>query len=429
MLLNYPRDIGALSRLEGDDAAVELTPIDPEDMVRAVAPFPPRRLSRGASADAPLQWHAYNLIQVGDVVKADAVRNKTIDTATGSSTASRVRTRLTVKILLVFFDPLVSQLKLDGVVLAEDPPVDAMGRRHTLDLELNRTFRLWKKQGWDAVAIRQLRDALEDGAEDAVAAVVMQEGLASVCLITNHRTVLKQRVDAAVPKKRSAAADQDAGMRKFYAKVQAAVVAAFDPRRPRMLLLASPGFVAQGFRTYLAGEAARAGDKDLARMAADAVVVHVSTGHLHSLNEVMQTREVQALAKNRKFRRESSDVDAFFVRLRKDDGRAWYGVGPVKKAVEEGAVGKGGGVLLLSNALFRSMDIATRRFYVALHDKATADGGEVHILSSDHESGQRLDGLGGIAAMLTYPMFDLDEDEEEEVGGEEGGHEGEESIV
>jgi len=33
-------------------------------------------------------------------------------------------------------------------------------------------------------------------------------------------------------------------------------------------------------------------------------------------------------------------------------------------------------------------------------------------LSSDHESGQRLDALGGIAAILTYPIYDLDEDDD-----------------
>ena len=70
------------------------------------------------------------------------------------------------------------------------------------------------------------------------------------------------------------------------------------------------------------------------------------------------------------------------------------------------------------------MDIAKRKFYVGLFDKVVADGGEVRILSGDHESGQRLEGFGGIAATLTYPMFDLDEKPEGEEGlaaGEDGG--------
>ncbi|KLU91238.1 hypothetical protein MAPG_09760, partial [Magnaporthiopsis poae ATCC 64411] len=81
-----------------------------------------------------------------------------------------------------------------------------------------------------------------------------------------------------------------------------------------------------------------------------------------------------------------------------------------------------GGVLLVNNALFRSLDIATRRRYVALVDKVKEDGGDARILSSDHESGQRLEALGGIAAILTYPIFDLDdEDGDGEVEAEDGG--------
>ena len=71
-------------------------------------------------------------------------------------------------------------------------------------------------------------------------------------------------------------------------------------------------------------------------------------------------------------------------------------------------------MLLINNSLFRSLDIATRKRYVGLVDKVREDGGEARILSSDHESGQRLDALGGIAAILTYPMHDLDDELDED---------------
>lgn len=100
--------------------------------------------------------------------------------------------------------------------------------------------------------------------------------------------------------------------------------------------------------------------------------------------------------------------------LRKDDGRAWYGPREVEKAVEKGGVGRGGGILLISNALFRAQDVVTRKRWVRLVDKVRdVEGGEVRVLSSEHESGKRLDGLGGIAAMLTFPLEDLDSEEEE----------------
>ena len=117
-------------------------------------------------------------------------------------------------------------------------------------------------------------------------------------------------------------------------------------------------------------------------------------------------------------------MDNFMTMLRKDDGRAWYGPKEVEAAVEKGAVGRGGGVLLISNALFRSQDVAVRKRWVGLVDRVReAEGGEVRVLSSEHESGKRLEGLGGIAAILTFPIDDLDDDDDDDddEGDDSGG--------
>jgi protein pelota len=264
------------------------------------------------------------------------------------------------------------------------------------------------------VAIQTLKEALSEDRPEAIAAVVMQEGLANICLITEFRTIIKQKVESSVPKKRSTSKESSGGMTTFYEKTLMNLRNNVDFSIPRTLLLASPGFVAQDFRAYMQSEATRSGDKTLQRIAKDAVVVHSSTGHVHSLNEVLKSPEVKKTMHDTKFTTETNLMDQFYDRLRKDDGRAWYGTMPVEKAVAEGAVGRGGGVLLVNNGFFRSMDVATRKKYVGLVDKVKEDGGEVRLLSSDHESGKRLEALGGIAAILTYPIFDLDEDAEEE---------------
>ncbi|EMR72603.1 putative translation factor protein [Eutypa lata UCREL1] len=386
-------------RLEdlGEDG-VNLLPTEPEDM-----------------------WHANNLIGPEDVIKAHAIRKVVMETKTGSTQSERVHTDLTIRVTSTFFDPGASQLHVSGTVIVENSFVN-IGQYHTLDLELNRPFTLWKKYGWDSVARETLSDALKQDKDGAVAAVVMQEGIANICLITEYRTILKQRVESSIPKKRSASSDQDSGMRRFFEKTLSTLARSVDFDKPRPLLLASPGFVATDFKKYITDEGTRRADKTLTAMARGATVVHASSGHLHSLNEILKSPEVLATMKDMKFSKETRFMDEFFDRLRKDDGRAWYGVAPVEKAVREGAVGRGGGVLLVNNSLFRSQDIATRRRYVALVDRVKEDGGEARILSSDHESGQRLDALGSIAAILTYPIFDLDEDEEEEEEEEEGGN-------
>lgn len=312
------------------------------------------------------------------------------------------------------FDPQSSALHVSGRITEENKYVK-VGAYHTLDLELQRNFTLEKHDGWDSVALDTIREATRVDKEGVVPAVVMQEGLANIAFITEHRTVLKQRVEVGIPRKRAGkAADHDKGLGRFYSTLLETLSRCTDITLPRPLLLASPGFTAQGFLKYLLDEAARRGDKAILANKSNFVVVHSSSGHLHSLNEILQSPEVLSKLKDTKYAKETRFMDDFMTMLRKDDGRAWYGPKEVQAAVEKGAVGRGGGVLLISNALFRSQEIGVRKRWVAVVDKVKEEGGDARILSSDHESGRRLEGLGGIAAILTFPLDDLDDEEEEQ---------------
>ena len=71
-------------------------------------------------------------------------------------------------------------------------------------MELQRNFTLEKGEGWDSVSKEVVNEAcdIKRAAKAGAWAVVMQEGLANVALLTGERTVLRQRVEIAVPRKR-----------------------------------------------------------------------------------------------------------------------------------------------------------------------------------------------------------------------------------
>jgi len=93
-------------------------------------------------------------------------------------------------------------------------------------------------------------------------------------------------------------------------------------------------------------------------------------------------------------------LTSFFKMLGSDEMRAWYGPEHVSLAADRGAIG----TLLISDNLFRASDPTTRKKYVALVEAVQQKGGEVVIFSSMHESGQQLNQLTGIAAILTFPL-------------------------
>jgi len=209
-------------------------------------------------------------------------------------------------------------------------------------------------------------------------------------------------------------ADNIQALEKFFQTTLDTLLRQLDLSESKPILLASPGFVAQAFLKFILETATRTGNKALLAQRSNFVVVHSASGYLHSLNEVLQTPEVLARLKDTKYARESKLMEEFMNLLYKDDGKAAYGPREVEQAVEKGAVGRGGGILLISDSLFRAQDVAIRRRWVGLVDKVwETEGGEVRVLSSTHQSGTQLEGLGGIAAILTFPLEYLDEEDEE----------------
>ncbi len=146
-------------------------------------------------------WFTYNLIRPTDLLRASALRRVTTESATGSTSSQRVHINLLISVEKLDFDTQSAQLHVSGRIV-EETKYTKVGQFHTLDLELNRNFTLEKKEGWDSVARNLVKEACDPVKSADVWAVVMQEGLAHLAVLTGQRTVLRQKVEMTVPKKR-----------------------------------------------------------------------------------------------------------------------------------------------------------------------------------------------------------------------------------
>ncbi|KAI8071254.1 hypothetical protein BC940DRAFT_269890 [Gongronella butleri] len=354
-------------------------------------------------------WHVYNLITKDDQIKATTIRRLQSESATGSTSSQRVRLTLTITIANVEFDPLVGLLRINGQVTSENQHVK-LGSFHTIDLELNRNFTLFKPE-WDTIALERVEDACDVTKQAEVAAVVCQEGLANVCFLTEHMTVVKQRIEVPVPRKRKGSvSNHDKGLTRFYDQVYQAMLRIIDFNFVKAIILASPGFVKDQLYDYIFDQAVKTDNKVLFENRSKFVLIHCSSGHKHALNEVIQEPSIQAKLADTKAAREVQALDSFYQMLNSDPDRAFYGYKHVAIAHERGAVG----TLLVTDQLFRSADIQTRKKYVQLVEEVRAANGQVFVFSSLHVSGEQLNQLTGVAAILTFPIPDVDDDEDED---------------
>jgi protein pelota len=350
----------------------------------------------------------YNLIQKNDEVEMKTMRNiKKANTKDGGKSKSEKKLlRLRIDVENIDFDPADELMRLRGktVNAVEDVPV---GTYHTSEIDFRYPFTLYKNE-WDQISFDLVNKACNVEEKAEIAAVVLQEGIAHICLITENMTVLRQKVERSIPKKkRGDSSSHDKSLDKFYELVNDTLLRDLNLPKFKAIILASPGFVAKGLFDKIFQMATLSNNKEILQLKPKFLVTHSSTGFLQGLDEVLRNEEVQKQLSDTKFAKDVILLDEFFKSLNDDNGKAWYGPKESEKAVNMGAVKN----LLLTDTLFRSDNINERKHYIELSETVKNTGGVVTIFSSLHESGKQLDQVTGVAVILNYPAYDLDEDD------------------
>ena len=355
-------------------------------------------------------WHVYNLLQEDqhDMVKCSTYRKVTTVSSTGSTNSSKKRMNLTIEVKKVEFDSDCEEIRVSGPNRQENDYVK-MGAFHTLTITLDMNFTI-EKICWDQIFLDRLDEACnpERGAE--VAAVVMAAGgLAHICLVTSHMTLLKQRIDMNIPKKRAGSSNHSKAVVKFYLAVYRAILQHVDFSKIKCLLIASPGFVKDDFLKFLQDESVRRDDRPFIENKSKIILARSTSGHKHALEDVFADPNISNKLADTRFSQEIEVLNNFLRMIDVNPDKAYYGFLHVNEANEKMAIEH----LLVSDELFRSSNIAIRKKYVKLVESVRDRGGKVHIFSTLHVSGSQLQQLSGIAAILRYPLPDLVELEDE----------------
>ncbi|KAG6726089.1 hypothetical protein I3842_02G064100 [Carya illinoinensis] len=350
-------------------------------------------------------WFAYNLIATGDSVMAVTVRKVLRQAASGGRDAERVKLKLEIKVEEVGdYDTSGAVLRIRGKNILENEHVK-IGAFHTLELELHRPFVL-RKDVWDSLALDVLQQASDPAASADLAVVLMQEGLAHVFLVGKSVTVTRSRIEASIPRKHGPAiAGYESALNKFFENVLQAFLKHVDFAVVRCAVIASPGFTKDQFHRHLLLEAERRQLRPIIENKSRIVLVHTTSGYKHSLREVLDATNVMSMIKDTKAAQEVRVLKDFFNMLSNDPSRACYGPKHVEVAHERLAIQ----TLLLTDELFRNTNTAARRKYVNLVNSVKDSGGTVHIFSSLHVSGEQLANITGIAAILRFPLPDLED--------------------
>jgi protein pelota len=350
--------------------------------------------------DAEDMWVLYNIIQVGDQLRATTTRGIIRTSATGSVTKERRTLTMILSIIeLPKFDAQGCCVSIKGLNCQqmEDVPI---GANHSMTLEVNKDIGI-TKTFWDSHAFQLLQQAADVALKADAAAVIMEEGLAHICLLSSSMSLTLATVDSPIPRKTGAVtAQRGKAVTKFHDGVLTAILQHIDFTKSKALIIASPGFVKDIFFEWLMSEAARRQLKQITGFREKILLVHCSAGHKHCLKEVMADPSSAAALSNCKAMQETKAIQDFDSMMIQDDRRAVYGKAQVAAAVDMGAVQ----TLLITDGMFRTENVDDRNSYVAMMDTVRNAGSAVLILSTQHVSGERLQSLCGLR-FSRFPKF------------------------
>lgn len=105
----------------------------------------------------------------------------------------------------VSFDREHCGLRVNGINVKENEHIK-IGQYHTLEIELARPF-LLSKEAWDSISLDLLEELANPLKKAEVAALVMDDGLAQLCLVQATMTKTCARIEKAVSKKKQVDSD------------------------------------------------------------------------------------------------------------------------------------------------------------------------------------------------------------------------------
>ncbi|KAJ3277828.1 hypothetical protein HDU76_010158, partial [Blyttiomyces sp. JEL0837] len=330
------------------------------------------------------------------------------ESSTGSTDKTSVRITLTIAVEEIEFDTQACMLRINGRNIVENKFVK-MGGYHTIDLELNRPFTI-AKQEWDVISLERISAACDVTNRADVAAIVLEEGLANICLVTNNMTIVRQRIEVNVPRKRKGSSHHEKGFARFLDHVYQGLLKHVNLEVVKVLIIASPGFYKDQLYDYIKTTAIRTDNKPLLQFLPKIILVHCSSGQKHALGEALADPATQSRLADTKFSEEVKTLARFYSTLSQDPNKAFYGFRHVYMAAVKGAVE----ICMITDELFRSADIATRKKYIELVELVRSMGGTVLIFSSLHTSGEQLGLLTGVAAILNFACPEIEDEAEQE---------------
>ncbi len=334
-------------------------------------------------------WHLYNVIYKGDEVYAYTSRAIKTDTeASRPKSAERVSAFMGVKVESVAWDKFLGKLRVHGIII-HAPDIIPTGAHHTISVSLNHPITIVKK-AWEKHTLDRLKRASET--EKPMLIVAIDDEGYAIAETRQYGIEVKAEERVKLPGKYEAEKRQGA-TNEYYKRVLTSLNQ-FWSQNHNPIVIVGVGFIKNDFATYLKDNA-----RETAKSLAD--IKSVNNGGIAGIYEALRSGVLLKAAHAMRVLEETEVMEEAMKRLGKGDSTVTYGLSDVEKAAQLGAIEK----LILADTLLRESEDEQRLQIEKIMREVDHRAGSVTVVSTEHEAGSKLLALGGIAALLRFPLY------------------------
>lgn len=320
-------------------------------------------------------WHLHNLVLPGDLVRASTTRREEVKSdKVRPVRGEKVRVTLTIRVGTIEFQAFSDRLRVAGVIV--EGPQD-LGRHHTLNIGVEDVLSIIKT--WKPHELRRIDEAVAAAQKPLVAFLSLDDEEALIAQLRQYG--VRELATIRAPGHGKMFPSGDARTTFFEDIVAQLRTTSIG----EALVVVGPGFTREAFVEYLK-----------AHEPAIAARVHVhGTAHagMQGIQEALKAGVGAKVFGESRVGYETMLVEKLLEALATNRPVA-YGPAEVDEATQAGAVE----TLLVSDAVVRNPGIEE------LMRAVEAARGNVVLVSRHHEAGQKLEALGGIAALLRFAI-------------------------
>ncbi len=329
-------------------------------------------------------WYLSNIVDIGDLVKGKTVRKIKIGESSDRNVKIIKKTVfIEIRVEKIEFSKTSNTLRVLGVITQAGQDIQK-GEHHSFKLGENSIITI-KKERWLKFQLDKLKDACSDKIASMVIVVHDREE-AYFALMKKYGYEILGHIEGDVQKK-----DEEKRVTKnFYSEIITKVSDYVGKYDVKTIILASPAFWKDELMKSLK-------DDDLKKKI---IFATCSTVGKTAINEVLKRDEVKKALHEDRITKEVNIIEELLSEIKKNE-LAVYGIKDVKNAVDAGAVKD----LLVCDSLIQTKRDDGSFFELdSIMKNADSVKANIMIISSDHDGGKKLNGLGGIAGILRYKL-------------------------